>query len=69
MLQAINQIYPFKFHVNWIIDRGHDGTRDIWPNGVNLQNQQYGYTADMQRTVEYIRRAGLTVKPSGRTSG
>jgi hypothetical protein len=41
----------------------------IWPNGVNLQDQLYGDRADMQRTAEYIRRTGLTVKPSGRTSG
>jgi hypothetical protein len=43
--------------------------KDIWPNGVNLQNQLYGDRADMQRTAEYIRRAGWTVMPSGRTSG
>jgi hypothetical protein len=43
--------------------------KDIWPNGVNLQNQMYGDRVDMHRTAEYIRRAGLTVIPSGRTSG
>jgi hypothetical protein len=30
-------------------------------NEPNLQNQLYGNRAYMQRTVEYIRRAGLTV--------
>jgi hypothetical protein len=32
--------------------------KDIWPNGVNLQDQLYGDGEDMQRTAEYIRRAG-----------
>jgi hypothetical protein len=39
--------------------------KDIWPNGVDLQDQLYGDGADMQtkwqRTAEYIWRAGLTV--------
>jgi hypothetical protein len=43
--------------------------KDIWGNGVNLHDQLYGDRADMQWTAEYIRRAGLTVKSSGRTSG
>jgi hypothetical protein len=34
--------------------------KDIWPNGVNLQDQMQGDRADMQRTAEYIRRVGLT---------
>jgi hypothetical protein len=37
-------------------------TKDIWPNGVNLQDLLYGDRADLQRTAEYIRRAGLTVE-------
>jgi hypothetical protein len=26
--------------------------KDIWPNGVNLQDQLYGDGVDMQRTAE-----------------
>jgi hypothetical protein len=30
--------------------------KDIWPNGVNLQDQLYGDRADMPRAAEYIQR-------------